>query len=135
MNAFDKSNRDEDVAPAQPVQTEATDEYKPPVKAIQSMFGGAATPIRRSGVGAMKHALEQKQRETRMANDHRAHQRSHWMVNAPLSAKSVAEASTAPIEPTAPHIHRPPPARHGQYKKTVVDARGVAPKKRLEDLP
>jgi hypothetical protein len=67
-------------------------------------------PTHLKGVAAMKYRLEQQQREERLKHDHTAHQTSHWGQS----------AGGAP---------------HGQYKKKTVDNRGVAPPKKLSDLP
>lgn len=91
--------------------TEATDDYKPPVKAIQSKFGGGVTPKKKiEGVAQIKQVLEQKQLQERLTNDYKAFHKQSWRA----SGKDT------------------PP---GIYKKTIIDSRGVAPPKKLDDLP
>ena len=86
-------------------QQEEQEEF-PSVSDVQFMFGGSAQA--KAGVTKIKEVLEKRQKDIAKSADPKSNHKTKW---------EVAGSS------------------HGQYKKKVLDERGLPPKKRLADLP
>jgi hypothetical protein len=137
QNAFGNGNGSAD----EPQPPAPSTDAPPSIRAVQSKFGGAHTPQRNkrtltrqlSGVASVRHVLEQKQLEARLANDYKAHHKSTWAVPVAVATATAHSSSSVAVTGMATGVARAPPP--GQYKKTTFDSRGPAPKKTFSDLP